>query len=211
MPTILEQRSLFSRETYTLDYNGVQVHKSGVNQNLEWLIAYENIPATRFFSRSFRPGAITLGVFLGSGVCALNFVLLGVGSNSPNLLYGILYYLLCTAPVAIPSIIIAALVLWFTRHEYVGYGVPGNGFILDANKPSRAAVQAFLQELHTGKVAYLREVYLDHATTAPVEESLRRLIWLKDLGALSADEFDTRRRELGSEKPPSAGNLGFRR
>jgi hypothetical protein len=200
MPTILEQRSLFSRQTYTLDYNGVMIHRSGVNHDLEEFIYYENIPATRYFSRRFRPITILVGFILAFVSCFGSLPLLSVGLGH---LFDNLFIILLP--------ITAASILWFARQEYLGYGIPGNGFTLDANKPSRAVVRSFLQELHARKVAYLREVYLDHMDVTPTEAALRRLIWLKDLGTLSAEEFNERRRELGSEKSPSAGNFGFRR
>lgn len=198
--TTLEQKTLMSTDTYTLEYNGVRLRQAGMNKNVELLIPFENIPPGQFFQRVFQKGAIITAMFFG--VLAF-FVIVAQILNRDTFPQprGLI--------ITVMLILIPAAALWFTRREYIGFGLPGKGVIFDATKPSRQAVATFMQQLHTAKVAYLREVYLNSAEPAPASEVLRRLIWLTEMGALTQEEFNEGKK--GIEEITSAGApLGFK-
>ncbi len=109
--------------------------------------------------------------------------------NSDSLSLGIIIFLLCF--VGIP-----ALSVWLTRTELTGYGLPGNGFIVYAAKPSRAEVIAFLQALHTAKVQYILRMYIADHEPQSTPDGLRRLAWLKELGVLTDADYQAQQQAV---------------
>lgn len=194
----LTQKRILASETYTIEYNGVRILETGMNKKAEFLIPFENIPAGSFFRRSFRRDAIILCMFFG----VLNFfIILGQinSSDFPQPQGIIVSLLMIVGPLS---------VLWYTRQEFVGFGLPGNGIIFHAMKPSRTAVTTFMEQLHQAKVSYLREVYLPEMRDIPAVEQLRRLIWLKEMGVISASEFTEQKQALGETSVGTTG-IGF--
>jgi hypothetical protein len=200
MQPSLQQKSLFSTETYTLDYNGVRIQETGVNKNIEGLIPFEHILVSRYFKRTFRPGAIILCMLVN--VFNVVFILGQLGGSD-------FYQQPSSAIASFLMIVIPLAIIWFSRYEYIGYGLPGNGIIFKSNRPSRQAVETFMQHIHTAKVAYLRELYIDKAGSLAADEEIRRLIWLKELGAIEAAEFEHRRQKLST--PSTSSGIGFHR
>jgi hypothetical protein len=200
MQPSLQQKLLFAKETYTIDFNGVRIQEMSINKNVEGLIPFEQIPMKRYFRRRFRPGAIILCMVFS----VFNFFLIlgqigdPKGYTQPN-----------TAIASLLMIVIPVAIIWFSRYEYIGYGMPGNGIVFKANRPSRQAVETFMQQIHTAKVAYLRDMYIDKAKELPIDEELRRLIWLKELGAIEFTEFEERRAQLSI--PSTYSGIGFHR
>jgi hypothetical protein len=196
MATQLRQRHRMSSVTYTLEYNGVRVDEQGFNKNFSSFIRFEEIQPTPFFLRVFHKAAIVFSMFCGAWLLVY---LVGFFSDMP---FNPVNY-----PIMLGLMMVPTLTLWFSRTEVTGYGLPGNGLIITAHKPSRAEVQSFLQAVQEARVRYLRDVYLEHAPPVTPEEELRRLIWLKDVGVISAEELEARRGALFPA--PAAGGMGF--
>lgn len=196
MNNVITQRYLLSSRNFTIEYNGVRVFEKGLNKQLSYFIPFEKVPNTPFSLRIYDKTAIMLTV-----VCSVFAVVIAIGVLQSGQ-FGLGNILFLLALVGIP-----AALTWFTRKELAGLGVPGNGLILRANRPSGAAVQTFLQALQQAKTAYLREAYFDKATPNPSVDELQLLLWLKEHGAISNDEFEARKHNIHSSKP--AGAIGF--
>ncbi len=196
MSDVITQRYLLSSRNYTIEYNGVRVFEKGFNKQFSYFIPFENVPSTAFSLRMYDKTAIILTV-----VCSVFAIVIAIGivQSGQVTIGNILFFL---ALVGIP-----AALTWFTRKELAGLGTPGNGLILRANRPSIQAVQSFLQALRQAKISYLREAYFDKATPNTSEDELQRLLWLKEHGAISNDEFEARKQNITSPKP--AGVIGF--
>ena len=190
------QKYLLSSRNFTIEYNGVRILEKGFNKQFSYFVSFENIPSTPFSLRMYDKTAIILTV-----VCSVFAVVIAIGifQSGQVTIGNILFFL---ALVGIP-----AALTWFTRKELAGLGVPGNGLILRANSPSMQAVQSFLQALQQAKITYLREAYFDKAAPDTSVDELQMLLWLKEHGAISNDEFEARKQNIPSSKP--AGAIGF--
>jgi hypothetical protein len=198
MEASLIQRHFLATTQFTTEYNGVRVARKGLNKQFAYLVPFEEIPSSPFALRVYEKAAIMLTV-----VCSVVALIMLISMlTSP------------TNPLSIGGIItvvafagIPAAITWFTRKELTGFGVPVQGFIINANRPSREAVQSFLQSLHQAKLKYLREMYFDTPSNAAPADELKMLLWLKEQGAISADEFEARKPK--GVQPTPSGSIGF--
>lgn len=196
MSNSITQRRLLSSSSLTTEYNGIRVIEKGLNKQFSYFVPFEEIPSTSFSLRIYDKVAIMLTV-----VCSVFAVILAIGfiSSGRITVANILFVALLAG--------IPAAVTWFSRKELTGLGVPGHGLILRANRPSRQAVQAFLQDVQQAKVLYLREMYFDKAAPDTPADELKKLLWLKEHGAISSDEFEVRKHQIAPAH--TAGPLGF--
>ncbi len=196
MSDVFTQQYLLSSRNFTIEYNGVRVVEKGFNKQFSYFVPFEEVPSTPFSLRMYDKTAIILTI-----VCSVFAVVIAIGVfQSGQVTIGNILFVL--ALVGIP-----AALTWFTRKELAGLGVPGNGLILRANRPSPQAVQSFLQALHQAKISYMREAYFDKAAPNTAVDELQMLLWLKEHGAISKDEFEARKQNITS--PKSAGAIGF--
>ena len=196
MSDAITQRYLLSSRNYALEYNGVRVLEKGLNKQYSYFVPFEEVPSTPFSLRMYDKTAIILTV-----VCSVAAVILAIGFvQSGQITIGNIVFI--AALVGIP-----AGLTWYTRKELAGLGVPGNGLILRANRPSAQAVQSFLQALKQAKISYLREAYFDKSIADTPARELQVLLWLKEHGAISSAEFEARKQNLSDTKP--AGTIGF--
>jgi hypothetical protein len=196
MSDAITQRYLISSRNFTIEYNGVRVLEKGFNKHYSYFVPFEEVPSTPFSLRMYDKTAIILTV-----VCSVAAVIIAIGFiQSGQVPIGNIVFIV--ALVGIP-----AALTWFTRKELAGLGVPGNGLILRANRPSAEAVQSFLQALKQAKISYLREAYFDKAASNTPAHELQVLLWLKEHGAISHEEFEARKQNLPAAKP--AGTIGF--
>lgn len=196
MSDAITQQYLLSSRNYTIEYNGVRVLEKGLNKQFSYFVPFEEVPSTPFSLRMYDKTAIILTM-----VCSVFAVVIAIGIlRSGQVTIGNIVFIL--ALVGIP-----AALTWFTRKELAGLGVPGNGLILRANRPSALAVQAFLQALKQAKISYLREAYFDKAASNGPAHELQVLLWLKEHGAISNGEFEARKQNLSDSKP--VGTIGF--
>jgi hypothetical protein len=196
MSDAITQRYLLSSRNYALEYNGVRVLEKGLNKQYSYFVPFEEVPSTPFSLRMYDKTAIILTV-----VCSVAAIILAIGFvQSGQITIGNIVFI--AALVGIP-----AGLTWYTRKELAGLGVPGNGLILRANRPSAQAVQSFLQALKQAKISYLREAYFDKSVADTPARELQVLLWLKEHGAISSAEFEARKQNLSDTKP--AGTIGF--
>jgi hypothetical protein len=192
----ITQKHLLSSRNYTIEYNGVRVIEKGLNKHFSFFVPFEEVPSTPFSLRMYDKTAVILTV-----VCSVLAIILAIGFiQSGQIPIGNIVFIL--ALVGIP-----AALTWYTRKELAGLGVPGNGLILRANRPSVQAVQAFLQALKQAKISYLREAYFEKSVADSPARELQVLLWLKEHGAISDAEFEARKHNLSDSKP--TGAIGF--
>jgi hypothetical protein len=196
MSATLVQRRLLSSSTLTTEYNGIRIAEKGLNKQFSYFLPFEEVPSTPFSLRVFDKTAIILTV-----VCCVFSVILAIGFiNSGQISVGNVLFIVCFAGIP-------AALTWFTRKDLAGFGVPNQGLILRADRPSRQDVQTFLQQVQQDKVAYLREMYFEKTTPENPAQELQILLWLKDHGAISDEEFAARKARQAA--PKAAGALGF--
>jgi hypothetical protein len=126
---------------------------------------------------------MVFGVFLVLGLW-VQTTPQATGSPSSNIITLIILFLF---PV---------LIMWFTRKELTGFGVSGNKFLVQSNKPSKKEVQEFLLTLQQTKTAYLREAYFEKANNVAPEEELRNLSWLRQQGIISQNDLEDRKQKI---------------
>jgi hypothetical protein len=196
MSDSLIQRRLLASSILTVEYNGIRIVEKGLNKQFSYFVPFEEIPSAPFSLRIYDKVAIMLAVVCG--VFALIIAMSFISAQHITLANVLFVLLLAGIPTAIT---------WFTRKELTGFGVPGQGLVLRANRPSPQAVQAFLQLVRQAKITYLREMYFDKVVPDNPADEMKMLLWLKNQEAISSDEFEVRKQKVAPLK--TTGSIGF--
>jgi len=87
-----------------------------------------------------------------------------------------------------------------------------NGFLfLFKKKPNENTVNEFISKLFTERDKYLREQYLSFDPNLSYETQLNDLKWLRNVEAVSKEEFDKYYADLKLLYAPKTGKIGFDR
>lgn len=187
MQASLYQRTLRGTVQYTIEYNGVRGVTKTFTQQTEFFHSFENIPHTqRAISVYYKfPLALTLVIGVCAGFVALTLL------NAERRAEQLPVFLWMVGAASVP-----ALFAWFTRKQLVGFSGDGAIFLVHATKPSKAAVNTFLENLTQAKASYLRDMYWQLDFDGSPAEQMRRLLWLREHQAITQQEFEQRKQKL---------------
>ena len=104
----------------------------------------------------------------------------------------------------------ALAAVWFiaSRQSFFVFRGGEPALVVMRNRPSEGAVGSFLTALHERRRQYLRERYLLNAPWKDAADTIQKLFWLRQQGAISELEYDKlKARALGGTEgqqfPPS--------
>ena len=198
-PEVLTQRHGLSVRTYTLSDDAVEVTQRSLLRRSVWRIPYVELANERFESTTYSRIWLWLTV-ISVSLCVVIVVAEVVGGDTEGLsavaLYGVF------------AVLFGAL-FWQSREPIVGFHAVNVPLWLGARNPSAASVEDFIANMEKRKLNFLRQNYLIQASGGSIADELQKLLWLRDQGAISAEEYESlKRATLGGDRedrpPPSS-------
>jgi hypothetical protein len=184
---IFKQRQGFTRLKYRILETGVEFQEKALFQSASHRVAFEEIPdEPQEVKISSKYSFWVMIVFLAI-VVFFCLALIAEEDIAPSslILYGILA-------------LISTVFYFLSRQKWIVYkaGPNTNSLVLLKNKPNKASFEEFVNIVQSRKHEYLKKTYL----TGPVEsnsaDAIQKLVALKELGALTEDEFSKLKAEV---------------
>ncbi len=150
----------------------------------EFKVPYEAIPREMFEAKvSSRVALGFLAAILGLGV--LTFI---VSFLDPY-----------TDPRTPVVFLIAAIpfgvIFYLSRKHFVGYNCLGRTILFYKDKPSAQELETFLAHLQRRRSLRLKVYFLNVKTASPTDE-LEKLVWLRNQGTITEEEFQKLKESL---------------
>jgi hypothetical protein len=192
--SVLVQKGLVSRTTFVLQGDAVSVDEASPFAKRKYIVLYESIPRD--------PVEVTLRSKLWRFILYLAVVIFGSAVFASN-------NELLARPVLIfwGIVLLAALIRYaVSKTTYLIFQSGTPALVFRRNRPSEAAVQAFIARVQERKAEHLRTRFLDAQGTTPAAE-IHKLAWLKEQGAISDEEFARLKRAVvdGTPSAPEPG------
>jgi hypothetical protein len=167
----LQQRRYFSRCTYEILKDGVEVDFVSPLQRRKYKIAYENVAENAMLSRVSSRAAFWL---------TLAFAVLGIltAAFTPFI------------PASLAMFALGFIALVYLRLSFCEMTTYGSLTFLK-DRPSHALLVRFVGLMQARRRDYLRESYLLGSDLAALSaDAIQKLVWLKQQGAINEAEFE---------------------
>jgi hypothetical protein len=184
----LIQKSLWSREVYTIEEDRVSVKKTNFNKSSEYSVRFEEIGFDLFWERT-KPVLWVIPIHVGFFILEL-YVLIdeyNKGVRFPKLLFWIFGALLFGT---------MAVYSFFQRRENVYLTGGSSGLKLNAINPNATLVKEFIDALHKAMRGYYKTTYGVIDPDLSKDESVRTFKWLKEIKAINQTEYKQLLEEL---------------
>lgn len=176
----LEQKNIFKTNFYEFREKGLFISIKSFSDKYEEEIPFEDI--SNRTSKSFKKETVyiylsaafisagILALFRGGWELAIAFILIGLGF---------------------------LVIMKLTVKNVVNLYVRDNQILeLKADKPGKAEVETFLEDLKTTKKNYLINKYASIDKDLPIDGQLNNLVWLKNSDYISEMEFNELKNQL---------------
>lgn len=195
---ILKQRRFFTKRDYNILDNKLHFKTSYIGGEGELLISFENISKEKTTYKTKNPMilVISLLLFFFSGI---SFLVRNDKDTDPDMWIGILF----------PAVILLVIYIIMRENSWK-IRLYNNSFIyLFKVKPNENTVDEFITTLFEERDNYLRKTYLNLDPNLSYETQVNDLKWLRNVEAISKDEFDKFYEDLKSLFAPKKGIIGF--
>ncbi len=174
------QRRFLTEFQFDLTPCDVRVREKGLTYSRTYRVPFENVTT--------EPVEVTVGSkprLVTTVVLALLAVLMGgYASRGDDIEPGAwAFYGGCA--------VLAAVLFVFSRQSFLVFKAADPGLIVMKNRPSPEALSAFLAAVHEHRRDYLRQRYLLNAPATNPADTIQKLHWLYQEGAISDLEFAT--------------------
>lgn len=187
------QRRFLTEFQFDLTPFDVRVREKGLTHSKTYRVSYENVSSEPVeVTVSSRPRLVLTVILALLSVIVGAAALLGDDVEAADwLFYG-------------GFAIVAAGWCVASRQSFYAFKAGEPPLVLMKSRPSPAAVGIFLTALHEHRRNYLRQRYLLNAPPRDAADTIHKLIWLHQQGAISALEYETlKARAVGvSEERP---------
>ncbi|HEV8125472.1 MAG TPA: hypothetical protein VGP80_14585 [Gemmatimonadales bacterium] len=187
------QRRFLTEFQFDLTPFDVRVREKGLTYSKSYRVSYDNVTSEPVeVTISSRPRLILTVILALLAVIVAAAALLGDDVEAGAwLFYG-------------GFAIVAACWYVASRQSFYVFKAGEPPLVLMKSRPSAAAVAVFLTALHEHRRNYLRQRYLLNAPSRDAADTIHKLLWLHQQGAISALEYETlKARAVGvSEEPP---------
>ena len=197
MRAMFIQRRFLTEFQFDLTQFDVRVREKGLTYSKTYRVPYENVtnePAEVTISSKSRLVVATILTVL-TVILGMNALLGADIEPGAWAFYG------CFAVIA---------AAWFvaSRQSFFVFRAGDPALVVMRNRPSAEAVAVFLAALHEHRREYLRQRYLINAPSINAADTIQKLHWLHQQGAISPLEYDRlKARAIGESEerpfPPS--------
>ncbi|PIB23693.1 hypothetical protein BFP77_15360 [Maribacter sp. 4U21] len=195
----LKQTKNFAKRELRLTENKVFYNYSKFGNSNEVDIPYENIEGEKVTHKTSNNTILFFSAVVYVVAIAL-FISKIRGGGGEN--YAWLFW------VFIATVILAFY--WLTKENFWKLKLNDNNYLyIHKNIPNKDAPKKFINSLMQKRNEYLRENYLVIDENLDYQSQLSNFKWLKSIGAISKDEFDTKYSELKRTVKPEKPNIGF--
>lgn len=194
----LKQKRFFTKREYKIHENKLYFKTSYIGGEGESIISFENISKekTTYKSKNVMILIISLILFLFSVV---SFLLRGDKEVDPNMW---LFWIFMS---------LTLMIIYITMRENSWkIRLYNNSWVyLFKTKPNQDSVNEFIALLFYERDNYLRETYLNLDTNLSYETQINDLKWLRNVEAISKEEFNNYYQDLKNLYAPKKGTIGF--
>ena len=203
---ILTQKRFFMVRECETQEHGLRYRVSNLKDGSEATVPYEDILLDKLIKKQETGWVSILASLFLFVIFFVNLVAL-ISGEGTEFTYGTLSIIFLLLLVSC----ISSYVL--KRHEILIPTVSRNNFqqyiILFENVPKREQVDLFIKELTVHINTYLKEKYGSIDRDFPIDPQLQNLVWLKDRGAITTQEFEELKdKALG--RATSSKGIGFK-
>lgn len=188
------QRRFLSEFQFDLTPFDVRVREKGLTYSKTYRVPYENVSNEPVeVTISSRPGLVVTIILAVLAVIVGVAALLGDDIEAGAwAFYG-------------GFAMLAAIWYAASRRSYLVFKTADPALVVMRNRPSAEAVNVFLTALHEHRREYLRQRYLLNAPSRDAADTIQKLHWLRQQGAISPLEYETLKARAvgGSEERPS--------
>ncbi|MEP7324825.1 MAG: hypothetical protein ABI836_02655 [Gemmatimonadota bacterium] len=186
------QRWFLTELQFDLTPFDVRVREKGLTWSRTYRVSYENVANEPVaVSMSSKARLVITTVLAGLTVILGVNILLG-----GDVAFGALQFYGGFAVVA---------AAWFaaSRRSLLVFKGGDPALVVMRNRPSVEAVDVFLVALHEHRREYLRQRYLINAPSTNAADTIQKLYWLHQQGAISPLEYDRLKAQaIGASEPP---------
>jgi hypothetical protein len=188
MDTTLYQRdSFFNKKIFTIKEDELHVVSKSLVKSDEYTVLLENVGSKVIKSRSAKVGWLVATVFFFAlWVIILIADLSGGKVGSGAIGFYFLLFVIC----------MAISILTYKRTCYLVTRNNDNPIEFLANKPSKEALDSFIDLVRKERKARLLQKYGVLNKRLPYDQQHNQLLWLSDMDALTKDELEQKLKEL---------------
>lgn len=197
MQTIKQQR-FFSKKEYTILDTRLHYKTSYIGGQSEGIVAFEDISKEKITNKSTNPIILLISLFF-FGLAGLSFTWRNDKDVEP-------YMWIAHAFMAVVLLTIYVVMRensWKIKTYNKGY------LYLFKNKPNENVVNEFIATLFSERDNYLKQTYLNLDPNLSYETQVNDLKWLRNVEAITKEEFDKFYGDLKSLYAPKKGIIGF--
>ena len=196
----IKQRRLFTKREYNILDNKLHYNTSYIGGESEGIITFENLSKEKTTFKSKNSIILLVSVLL-FGLAGISFLFRNDKDVDPFMWIG----WTVVATIILTVHIVMSEVSWKIKTFDKGY------IYIFKKKPDENSVENFISTLFEERDAYLRKTYLSLDSNLSYENQLNDLKWLRNIEAISKEEFDKYYSDLKLLYSPQKGTIGFER
>lgn len=189
------------RRYFEIQEDGIRVRTRKFLTSQEYKVPFENITLNRCHTTACSKQLLWLSLLFV--VLAVVVLLHGLFSGSKDTVSAFLFY---------GILAIICIVLYFLSRERFIYYLAGEGMLLFyEDLPSNQSLGEFLDELESRHKKYMNSNYIPRRNEGEsISNELARLLWLKERGALTEQEYEQLKVKLLADHNKSSTPIGFK-
>ena len=196
----IKQKRFFSKKEYTILEHKLHFKTSYIGGENEGIIAFEDISKEKSTNKETNPILLIISIFLYL-LAGASFVWRNDKDVDKEM--WIVFTLMAT------SLLIVYILMRENSWKIKTYN---KGFLyLFKHNPNEKEVNAFIDTLFLERDNYLKQTYLNLDANLSYETQVNDLKWLRNVEAISREEFNKYYDDLKLLFAPKKGNIGFER
>lgn len=197
---VIKQRRLFTKREYNILENKLHYKTSYIGGESEGMVAFENLSKEKTTHKTTNNIILVLSVFIFL-LAGMSFSYRNDKDSDPEMW------------IAFTFIAIVLLAVYFFMNENSWkIRTQHNGYLfLFKKSPNENMVNEFISTLFVERDKYLKEQYLSLDPNLSYETQVNDLKWLRNVEAISKQEFDKYYSDLKLLYAPKRGAIGFDR
>lgn len=196
----IKQRRLFTKREYNILDNKLNYKTSYIGGESEGMVSFENLSKEKTTYKTSNNIILVLSllIFVMAG---MSFYFRNDKDSDPDMWIGFAF-----------TAIVLFTVYFFMNENSWRIRTHNNGYLILFKKhPNESSVNEFISTLFFERDNYLRERYLSLDPNLSYETQINDLRWLRNVEAISKDEFDKYYSDLKLLYMPKRGTIGFDR